>query len=77
MINMSIMGNLMLLGIWAIRRGLWTYVKVYGKGQRIQRKGGGSWWVREKLVWENGASDWRDRPAKEICVPMTRGDHKS
>lgn len=28
MINMSIMGNMRLLGIWAVRRGLWTCVKM-------------------------------------------------
>lgn len=37
-----------------------------GRIKRSKEKGGG-----------NGASNWRDPPAKEICVPMTRGDHRS
>lgn len=37
-----------------------------GRIKRSKEKGGG-----------NGASNWRDPPAKEICVPMTRGDHMS
>lgn len=44
MINMSIMGYLRLLGIWAIRRGLWTYVKMtmgcLGEGPKDPKKRG-------------------------------------
>lgn len=68
---MSVVEKLRLLEIWATRKGLWIYIKMtmgcLGEGLKDPKKRG----------MGNGASNWRDPPAKEICVPMTRGDHMS